>query len=236
MIKLKTKTETVPLSISLMGDLLGESVSTSKRGEYKKAKTKIADMTPEEKRAYDAQKKAESRAKAAAEKKEGKVAFTGDNVREALADAALMLLASGREGSQHIEAYLSKLFADKPAAVLNIKNQARKGKLKPRLLKVISQKPQKPTAAPAQTFNTPKMTVLDFQVGTSGGGLRNGREVGGQLVHAIRLRGYGAICGHVPAKCWHETKDDLVTCKKCSRMMYGFDCNLVAGVPEDPAF
>ena len=92
MIKLKTQTETVPLSISLMGDLLGESVTTSKRGEYKKAKTKIADMTPDEKRQYDAQKKAEARAKAAAEKKEGRVAFTGDNVREALADAALVLL------------------------------------------------------------------------------------------------------------------------------------------------
>lgn len=138
MIKLKTKTDTVPLSISLMGDLLGESVTTSKRGEYKKQKTKIADMTPEQKRQYDAQKKAESRAKAAAEKKEGKVAFTGDNVREALADAALMLLHSGGEGSKNIEAYLSLLFADKPAAVLNIKNQARKGKIKPRLLKIVS--------------------------------------------------------------------------------------------------
>lgn len=138
MIKLKTTTETVPLAISLMGDLLGESVTTSKRGEYKKAKTKIADMSPEQKRAYDAQKKAESRAKAAAEKKKGKVAFTGDNVREALADAAIMLLHSGGEGSKNIEAYLSNIFADKPAAVLNIKNQARKGKLKPRLVQFIS--------------------------------------------------------------------------------------------------
>lgn len=138
MIKLKTTTETVPLAISLMGDLIGEGVTTSKRGEYKKATTKIADMSPEERRAYDAQKKAASRAKAAEQKKEGKVAFTGDNVREALADAALMLLAAGGEGSKNIEAYLSKVFADKPAAVLNIKNQARKGKIKPRLLKIIA--------------------------------------------------------------------------------------------------
>lgn len=52
-------------------------------------------------------------------------------VREVLSDAALMLLAIGGPGAAEIEAYLCKVFADRPAIALKVRARAKAGKLKP---------------------------------------------------------------------------------------------------------
>lgn len=52
-------------------------------------------------------------------------------IREVLSDAALMLLAIGGPGAAEIEAYLCKVFADRPAVALRVRARAKAGKLKP---------------------------------------------------------------------------------------------------------
>lgn len=95
----------------------------------------IADMTDEQRRAYMRRKKAESRAAQAKAKAEGALKPTTENIRDALADAALMLLAVGGPGSAEIERVLAKVFAARPGVVITVTADARRGKLRPKLLK-----------------------------------------------------------------------------------------------------
>lgn len=94
----------------------------------------IRDLPSDERKAYKAQKQAERRAKLRERAESGSVKFDMMSAREALADAALMILASGAEGSASIERYLAKVYHDQSGAVLTIKANARSGRLKPRLL------------------------------------------------------------------------------------------------------
>jgi hypothetical protein len=96
----------------------------------------IRDLPDAERKAYKAQKQAERRAKLKERADGGSIKFDAASAREALADAALMILASGAEGSAAIERYLAKVYHDQSGAVLSIKANARSGRLKPRLLEV----------------------------------------------------------------------------------------------------
>lgn len=96
----------------------------------------IRDLPDDERKAYKARKQAERRAKLQERVDGGSVKFDAASAREALADAALMILASGSEGSVAIERYLAKVYHDQAGALLTIKAHARSGRLKPRLLKI----------------------------------------------------------------------------------------------------
>lgn len=102
----------------------------------KKTPVGIRDLPDDERKAYKAQKQAERRAKLKERVDSGSVKFDAASAREALADAALMILASGSEGSVAIERYLAKVYHDQAGALLTIKAHARSGRLKPRLLKI----------------------------------------------------------------------------------------------------
>lgn len=65
----------------------------------------------------------------------GAIKPTTDAVRDALADAALMLLAIDGPGSEQIQAVLGKVFAARPGVVLTVTAAAKRGKLKPKLLR-----------------------------------------------------------------------------------------------------
>jgi hypothetical protein len=106
------------------------------RMPLKKTPVGIRDLPDVERRAYKAQRQAERRAKLKERAGGGSIKFDAASAREALADAALMILASGAEGSASLERYLGKVFFDQPGAVLTIKANARSGRLKPRLLEV----------------------------------------------------------------------------------------------------
>jgi hypothetical protein len=96
----------------------------------------VRGLPDDERKAYKAQKQAERRAKLRERAESGSVKFDMMSAREALADAAIMLLASGAEGSASIERYLAKVFHDQSGAVLTIKANARSGRLAPKLLNI----------------------------------------------------------------------------------------------------
>jgi predicted DsbA family dithiol-disulfide isomerase len=96
----------------------------------------IRDLPDAERRAYKAQRQAERRAKLKERAEGGSVKFDAMSAREALADAAILILAAGVEGSASIERYLAKVYHDQSGAVLTIKANARSGRLKPKLLNI----------------------------------------------------------------------------------------------------
>ncbi len=100
----------------------------------KKTPVGIRDLPDDERKAYKARKQAERRAKLKERIGAGSVKYDAASAREALADAALMILVSGTEGSAAIERYLAKVYHDQAGAMLTIKAHARSGRLKPRLL------------------------------------------------------------------------------------------------------
>ena len=97
------------------------------------AHASIADMTVEQRREYDRKRRAESRARAKQAAAEGALKPSLQNVRDALADAALMLLAVDGPGAEQIRNVLGQVFAARPGVVLKISADARRGKLKPKL-------------------------------------------------------------------------------------------------------
>lgn len=95
----------------------------------------IADMTTEQRREYDRRKRAESRARAKRAAAEGAIKPSLPAVRDALADAAIMLLAVDGPGATEIRNILAKVFAARPGVVLQVSADARRGKLRPKLAK-----------------------------------------------------------------------------------------------------
>lgn len=92
----------------------------------------VRGMSVEERREYDRAAKRRSRA---ADRVAGPAQVTDAVRREALADAAQAILATGAEGAAAIEKLLMQIFPAKPAVVVGIIADARSGRLKPKLLK-----------------------------------------------------------------------------------------------------
>ncbi|CAN7332956.1 hypothetical protein [Neorhizobium tomejilense] len=124
------------MSKSLTIELLKELIADDGVIKLKPVAVGIRDLPDEERKAYKARKQAERRAKLKERVDRGSVKFDVATAREALADAALMLLASGADGSVAIERYLEKVFHDQAGAPLTIKAKARAGLLKPKLLHI----------------------------------------------------------------------------------------------------
>lgn len=96
----------------------------------------IADMTDEQRREYMRQAKARSRAKQREAAAAGTPLPTKDAVRDALADAALMLIAVDGPGAAQIETVLHKAFPSKPGKVLKLIGDIQKGKIRPKLVRL----------------------------------------------------------------------------------------------------
>ncbi|WP_331373422.1 hypothetical protein [Sinorhizobium chiapasense] len=124
--------------LGLLKELLGDEpvVEIQPRTTVKRNKVATSDMTDAEFRAYKARKQAERRASLKARELSGSVKFDAVSTREALADAALLLLATGGPGADAVMSYLSKIYHDQVGAPLTIRSRAKSGKLKPKLLHI----------------------------------------------------------------------------------------------------
>jgi len=123
------------LTVQLLEELISDSVK-----QPKTAKTAIRNLPDEERKAYKAQKQAERRKALKKRAESGSLKFDAETTRDALADAAIMLLAAGAPGSEMVEAYLRSIFSDQIGAPLTIKARAKSGQLKPKLLKHVTAK------------------------------------------------------------------------------------------------
>lgn len=77
-----------------------------------------------------------SRARHRASDRAGDIQPSLANVRNALADAALMILATDAPGAAQILTVLEKVFASKPGVPLTVQHRARSGKLRPKMIGV----------------------------------------------------------------------------------------------------
>ncbi|MFQ6238212.1 hypothetical protein [Sinorhizobium meliloti] len=123
--------------LELLKELLGDepALEPKAKSAVKRNAVAIANMTDVEFKAYKAQKQASRRASLKAPSS-GSVKFDAASTREALADAALLLLATGAPGADAVMAYLSKIYHDQVGAPLAIRSWAKSGKLKPKLLHI----------------------------------------------------------------------------------------------------
>jgi len=96
----------------------------------------ISEMSVEQRRVYDRTKRAESRAAQKQAREDGAIKPALPNVRDALADAAIMLLAVDGPGAEQIRNVLGQVFSARIGVVLSISRDAKKGKLKPKLLRL----------------------------------------------------------------------------------------------------
>lgn len=87
-----------------------------------------------ERRKYFAEASRKSRAKVKGAGASGAPAATTAVIREALADAALMILATGAPGADHVRNVLAKVFEKRPGVPLQVETKAKGGKLKTKLI------------------------------------------------------------------------------------------------------
>jgi hypothetical protein len=94
----------------------------------------LDDMTADELRAYKTASKRRSRERQRAAVAKGSPEPSADNVRLALADAALLILAANGPGSDAIMRVLSIAFAGRAGVPGRVRADAQKGKLRPRMI------------------------------------------------------------------------------------------------------
>jgi hypothetical protein len=94
----------------------------------------IADMTPEERREYNRLAKRRSLERQREAAAAGTPEPTSANVREALADAAIAILAVSGPGADEVMRVLGRAFPGKAGVPGKIKGLARSGKLRPRMI------------------------------------------------------------------------------------------------------
>lgn len=93
------------------------------------------EAAPDDRRAYLAEAARKHRKRQREAKKRGSPEPTAPMVRAALADAALMLLATDGPGAEEIRTWLGKAFAGRAGVPGTVTARARSGRLKPQLLK-----------------------------------------------------------------------------------------------------
>ncbi|MFC4171630.1 hypothetical protein ACFOYU_06115 [Microvirga sp. GCM10011540] len=99
-------------------------------------KATIANMTMEERRAYDREARRRSRQRVRESIERGSPEPTSAMIREALADAALMILASGAPGADQIRNVLAMAFPGRGGVPGTVTVLARSGRLRPKLVKL----------------------------------------------------------------------------------------------------
>jgi hypothetical protein len=96
----------------------------------------FGNLDQDQRRKYFAAASRKSRAKVRTATASGDPQPTIAIIRDALADAALMQLATDAPGADQVRNVLHQVFAKKPGVPLSIETKARKGKLKPKLIAV----------------------------------------------------------------------------------------------------
>ncbi|MCR4521679.1 hypothetical protein [Bosea sp. 47.2.35] len=94
----------------------------------------IRELPTEERKAYMAELQRRTRAKAKAAAEDGRVEARTKTIRDALADAALIILASGAPGADAIEKLVGIAFAGRPGVAGTVRAKARAGAIRPKLL------------------------------------------------------------------------------------------------------
>lgn len=129
---IRVSSRAADLLVEMLGEL-PEEPSTQGRGRPRKIG--FSDLSPDEQRSYKAE-----RARARREKirtsiaDDGVVLFDADSAREALADAAILILAGNLEGADNVRRYLAGVFREQPGAPMQIEARLKSGKLKARYL------------------------------------------------------------------------------------------------------
>lgn len=100
----------------------------------------FASLDQDQRREYFRVARQRSRAKVKTAEANGGPAPTMANVRDALADAALMILATSAPGTKSIRKVLRQIFATRPGVPMTVEAKAKRGKLKPKLIPTKVQK------------------------------------------------------------------------------------------------
>ncbi|PDT81909.1 hypothetical protein [Sinorhizobium sp. BJ1] len=139
-IEIEEPIDRVEDELGLLKELLGEEpvieTLVVTKSISKRPTVGIADMSDDEFRAYKAQKQAERRARLKVRESLGSMKFDSSSAREALADAALLILATGGPGADAVMNYLGRVYHDQVGAPMTIQARARSGRLKPKLLHI----------------------------------------------------------------------------------------------------
>lgn len=97
----------------------------------------FASLSVDERREYFRLSRRRSRARAKASAAAGRVEATAANIRDTLADAALMILATDAEGAAAVRTVLATVFEKRPGIPIMVERQARVGKLRPKMLREV---------------------------------------------------------------------------------------------------
>ena len=119
-------------AVAMLASLVEDAKVPGKRGP--KVKVDLASMSREEELAHKAAIRRKNYERKVAMKATGSLPFDEGTVRDVLADAALMLLASGSEGSAAIVSYLTRVYHDKGGVPSKVVREAKSGKLRPKTL------------------------------------------------------------------------------------------------------
>jgi len=92
-------------------------------------------MTPEERREYHRLKERESYERRKKAIETGDLEPKKSIVRDVLADAALIILATDAPGVEQIRTVLAKAFASRPGVPMTVESDARRGKLRPKIVR-----------------------------------------------------------------------------------------------------
>ncbi|MBP0439126.1 hypothetical protein [Tianweitania sediminis] len=95
----------------------------------------VRDLDPEARRAYQRKATEATRRRQREAVEAGSPEPLAAAVRDALADAALALLAVGGPGSDEVQRVVATVFAGRPGVAGTVAAKARAGTLRPRLLK-----------------------------------------------------------------------------------------------------
>jgi hypothetical protein len=124
---------------ALLREMLGELPDAERRGRPRSIG--VADMSAAEFKSYKAEKARERRARIRASiEDDGVLPYDAATAREALADAALLILAGDLAGAENVRRYLQGVFREQPGAPLSIEAAAKSGRLKPKYIELTQPK------------------------------------------------------------------------------------------------
>lgn len=94
----------------------------------------FTSLDPAGRREYFRVRRQEARRREREAAQSGALKATTANIRAALADAALMLLAANGPGADQVRHVLGAVFSQRPGVPVSVEHKARKGKLRPKLV------------------------------------------------------------------------------------------------------
>lgn len=131
------------------------------------------DLTDDQRREYMAEKNRQSRARQREAMAQGEPLPTKANIRNVLADAAIMLLATDGPGADQIRHVIAATFPSRPGLLLKVEQQAKSGRLRPKLvshfrmtqISAESATPTRPATRPVPNNPASEHVVREIPVG-----------------------------------------------------------------------